>query len=169
MRRTTSSGGGCRFFFGFVLIVVVVLTQWRQCAYTRRVIGSALLSILRGDGANNALSAEDIAGSIRRLIVSGKFEPGETLPTIRALASDLRVSTATIGRAYRLLADEGFVRQPRFSRDRYVIARNDAAVERARTNVLRGMIRRFIAEARRNGFSLDEVYAAWMEQCVKNS
>lgn len=53
---------------------------------------------------------EQIARQIRAAIVRRALSPGALLPGVRALAADLGVNLNTVARAYRLLADEGFVR-----------------------------------------------------------
>ena len=50
-----------------------------------------------------------IADSVRALLVAGKFQPGEQLPTVRELAMDLGVHHNTVAEAYRILADEGWL------------------------------------------------------------
>ncbi len=51
-----------------------------------------------------------IARQVRDLVSGGDLRPGHVLPSVRALASDLGVNLNTVARAYRQLADEGFVR-----------------------------------------------------------
>lgn len=50
-----------------------------------------------------------IAGQLRKAIASGALPAAASLPSVRALASDLAVNLNTVARAYRLLEDEGFV------------------------------------------------------------
>ncbi|MBI4916599.1 MAG: GntR family transcriptional regulator [Acidobacteria bacterium] len=52
---------------------------------------------------------EQIARQLRTLIAAGDLRPGSPLPAVRTLASDLGVNLNTVARAYRLLADHGFV------------------------------------------------------------
>lgn len=52
---------------------------------------------------------EQIAAQIRDQIVAGSLEQGAALPSIRALAKDLRISVITTKRAYDELEAEGFV------------------------------------------------------------
>lgn len=42
-------------------------------------------------------------------IASGELSDGDSLPTIRELASDLGVNLHTVNKAYNLLKDEGYV------------------------------------------------------------
>lgn len=52
---------------------------------------------------------EQIVAQIKAQIISGELTPGTLLPSIRALAKDLRISVITTKRAYDELAAEGFV------------------------------------------------------------
>ena len=50
-----------------------------------------------------------IAGAIARLITSGDLAPGDRLPTVRDLATDLGVSPATVSHAWQALAGVGLI------------------------------------------------------------
>lgn len=52
---------------------------------------------------------EQIYTQIKALILSGQLQPGEALPSIRALAKDLRISVITTKRAYDELEADGFL------------------------------------------------------------
>lgn len=52
---------------------------------------------------------DQIASQLRGLIASGALAEGERLPSIRALANDLRVSVITTKRAYADLEVQGLV------------------------------------------------------------
>ncbi len=52
---------------------------------------------------------EQIYAQIKAQIIAGKLSPGEALPSIRALAKDLRISVITTKRAYDELEAEGFL------------------------------------------------------------
>ena len=43
----------------------------------------------------------------------GEFEPGESLPTVRQMATDLGINTMTVSKAYQLLKTEGFLETDR--------------------------------------------------------
>jgi GntR family transcriptional regulator len=53
--------------------------------------------------------SRQIADWFRSRIKAGEFRPGQRLPTERALQQQLGVAATTTRRAYRLLADEGYV------------------------------------------------------------
>lgn len=59
--------------------------------------------------ADNRPPYARIAGHYRDLISSGELSPGDLLPSIRALADQWEVSTATADRAMKLLRDEKLV------------------------------------------------------------
>ena len=52
---------------------------------------------------------EQICTQIKNAILSGELSPGDALPSIRALAKDLRISVITTTRAYEELEREGFI------------------------------------------------------------
>ena len=52
---------------------------------------------------------EQICAQIRALILSGQLAPGTALPSIRALAKDLKISVITTKRAYDELEADGFL------------------------------------------------------------
>lgn len=59
------------------------------------------------------MSNEPIYQQIRQRIVhavaEGELVPGDSLPSVRSLASDLGVNMHTVNKAYALLRDEGYV------------------------------------------------------------
>ncbi|SDP02762.1 DNA-binding transcriptional regulator, MocR family, contains an aminotransferase domain [Microbacterium sp. ru370.1] len=59
--------------------------------------------------ALSSRSAAGLAAEIARLVTDGTLEPGERLPTVRQVASDLGLSTGTIAAAWRALAEAGVV------------------------------------------------------------
>ena len=59
--------------------------------------------------ANDKPIYEQITTQVKNAILSGELHPGEGLPSIRALAKDLRVSVITTKRAYDELEGAGFI------------------------------------------------------------
>ena len=56
---------------------------------------------LRIDVGSSVPPFEQIRGQVAGLIASGALSPGDRLPTVRDLASDLGVAVGTVQRAYR--------------------------------------------------------------------
>ena len=52
---------------------------------------------------------DQITRQIKTLILTGALNEGEALPSMRALAKDLRISVITTKRAYEELEREGFI------------------------------------------------------------
>lgn len=61
------------------------------------------------DNKSGAPIYDQIKTQIKAQIVSGEMVPDETLPSIRGLAKDLRISFITTKRAYDDLEAEGFI------------------------------------------------------------
>ena len=61
------------------------------------------------DNHSGAPIYDQIYSQIKDAILSGQVTEGEALPSIRALAKDLRISVITTKRAYDELESEGFI------------------------------------------------------------
>ena len=61
----------------------------------------------------DAAAPEPLYLQIRNQIVAGiatgQLEPGQSLPSVRSLASDLGINLHTVNKAYAVLRDEGYV------------------------------------------------------------
>ena len=82
--------------------------------------------MLAVDGALEEPLYLQIRNQIVAGIATGELEPGQALPSVRSLASDLGINLHTVNKAYAVLRDEGYVRM----RGRAVIA-DPAAADRA--------------------------------------
>lgn len=61
------------------------------------------------DNRSGAPIYDQIYSQIKDAILSGQVTEGEALPSIRALAKDLRISVITTKRAYDEMESEGFI------------------------------------------------------------
>ena len=52
---------------------------------------------------------EQLEIQIKDMIISGKLRPGDSLPSMRELAKDLKISVITTKRAYEELEREGLI------------------------------------------------------------
>jgi GntR family transcriptional regulator len=98
-----------------------------------------------------------VVNQIQSQLANGILKPGDQLPTVRALAEELRVNFNTIARAYRLL-DEAHIISTQQGRGTYITEKPPSEVnERLRHESLQALTERFISEAIRLGFSKGEV------------
>lgn len=67
-----------------------------------------LLDIVIANGSSSPIY-EQIASQVKAAIMTGELTAGEALPSIRALANDLRISVITTKRAYQELEAAGFI------------------------------------------------------------
>lgn len=98
-----------------------------------------------------------IVNQIQTQVVGGVLEPGDQLPTVRALAEELRVNFNTVARAYRLL-DEARIISTQQGRGTYITEIPPPNItEKIRKESLEALTHRFISEAMRLDFSKVEI------------
>jgi GntR family transcriptional regulator len=97
-----------------------------------------------------------IADRLRVAIVSGELDAGADLPSVRALATKLRVNPATVVQAYRDLEREGLVVM-RQGAGTFVAELQTNTRERERTAAARRFARRVLNEAAALGLSPTDV------------
>ena len=98
-----------------------------------------------------------IVNQIQSQLANKILKPGDQLPTVRALAQELRVNFNTVARAYRIL-DEARIISTQQGRGTYITEIPPPEVsEKLRYESLNALTQRFIAEALRLGFSEREV------------
>jgi GntR family transcriptional regulator len=98
-----------------------------------------------------------IVNQIQSQLANAILKPGDQLPTVRALAQELRVNFNTVARAYRIL-DEVRIISTQQGRGTYITEKPAPEVsEKLRHESLEALTQRFIAEAIRLGFSEREV------------
>ena len=89
------------------------------------------------------------------LITSGFYEPGEQLPTVRALASDISINYNTVNKAYLALKSEGYIES---TRGRGAFVRDlDVEVDEELSGEIDTILGDCVAACRELGMSLDDV------------
>ena len=117
-----------------------------------------------------------IMNQIESQVLGGFLQPGDQLPTVRAMASELRVNFNTVARAYRML-DEAHIISTQQGRGTYITEIPPPEVtERLRHETLEALARKYIGEALRLGFSKQEIgqivrdqLKAWQESQVSDN
>ncbi len=102
-----------------------------------------------------------IMDGVRRGLVRGTLRPEDPLPSVRDLASDLRVNPRTVSQAYAELERDGVV-QVRHGKGTFV-APEVRPDQRERPRLAKQVTRRAMADASRNGLVLEEVLEALRE------
>ncbi len=94
---------------------------------------------------------------IRQMVANGELKVGDQLPTVRQLATDLRINWNTVARAYKLL-DEARLISTQQGRGTYIWEEpGEEMLGALRQQALEGLSRRYLAEAARMGCSPEEV------------
>ncbi len=112
-----------------------------------------------------------IISSIKHQVATGRLKPGEQLPTVRMLATDLRINPNTVARAYDILDTEGVITTQR-GRGTYVREHpDDAHLTRVRKDQLKAMMDNVVNNALSLGYPAEEIketfeveLARWMRQ-----
>ena len=98
-----------------------------------------------------------IIEQIKQQIADETLKPGDQLPTVRALAQELRVNFNTVARSYRML-DEAGVISTQQGRGTYITEKPPPELsEHLRYESLKALASRYVREARRLGFSSDVI------------
>ncbi len=65
--------------------------------------------LLRIDFSSETPIFQQIRNQIVLGIAEGRLPPGEKLPTIRGLSSEIGINMMTVNKAYQLLKQEGYI------------------------------------------------------------
>ena len=104
---------------------------------------------------------------IEQLVAQGDLKTGTQLPTVRELATELRINFNTVARAYRLLDEVGLISTQR-GRGTYIWEPPSAeTAQKLRQRTLEELTRRFVEEAAALGFSHEDLHSA-VENEIKN-
>jgi GntR family transcriptional regulator len=106
---------------------------------------------------------EQIAARVRVAVAAGDLAPGDALPSVRALARDLRVNPATVVQAYRDLAADGFV-EMRHGQGTFVQEVSPFLMDEERATRAQQMVRRLLEEAARLGIGAEELTRAFQAE-----
>ncbi len=117
-----------------------------------------------------------IMNQIEGQVIGGKLKPGDQLPTVRALASELRVNFNTVARAYRVL-DGARIISTQQGRGTYITEIPPPEItEQLRQETLEALARKYIGEALRLEFSKKETsqmvkdqLKVWKESQISDS
>ncbi|MDR1232311.1 MAG: GntR family transcriptional regulator [Spirochaetaceae bacterium] len=104
-----------------------------------------------------------IITQIEHGVLSGRLKAGDRLPTIRALAVELKINPNTIAKAYDELEIRGLIVK-RAGSGTFISDRKPPDADEAREEKIRQIVGRFLREMEELGVERDAV-AAYIEQC----
>ncbi|NLY09561.1 MAG: GntR family transcriptional regulator [Tissierellia bacterium] len=99
---------------------------------------------------------EQIADQVKDSIMKGELSPGDALPSIRALARDLRISVITTKRAYEELEKEKYIETIQ-GKGSFIAAQDNELMREKRLNIIEEKLMDAIMEARILGLELIEI------------
>ncbi len=98
-----------------------------------------------------------VVHSIKQQVAIGQLKPGEQLPTVRELATDLRVNPNTVARAYDMLDSDNVITTQQ-GRGTYVREHPDNVhLTRVRQEQLKTMMDNTVAKALSQGYTAEEI------------
>ena len=100
--------------------------------------------------------------TLKRRIITGRYLPGEKLPSVRALASQLAINPNTIQRAYSELESEGYAASVP-GKGSFAV-RRERAEDDGRRLALTETLRETLRELRTLGMSCAELDAIYREE-----
>lgn len=108
-----------------------------------------------------------IIHAIKHQVATGRLKPDEQLPTVRELATDLRINPNTVARAYDQLDTDGVITTQQ-GRGTYVRERpDDAHLARVRQEQLKTLIDGAVGRALSLGYTAQEVREAFEAQMAR--
>jgi len=100
-----------------------------------------------------------IVEQVRQRVASGELRPGDQLPTVRQMATDLRVNFNTVARAYRLLDEAGLISTQQ-GRGTYIWeGPTEETLKQLKKKSLQELARSYLEESSRLGYSLEDALA----------
>ncbi len=99
---------------------------------------------------------EQIMEQIKTMIANKELKENDVLPSVRALAKELKISALTVKKAYDLLEEEGFTVTVH-GKGTYVAAMNTERMQEEYKKEIEGEFEETIQKSKRYGISREEV------------
>ena len=99
---------------------------------------------------------EQITIQIKTMIMSGRLKEGDSLPSMRTLAKELRISVITTKRAYEDLERDGFINTV-VGKGSFVKAADTRLVREEKLKQIEELISKAVSLAQQSGIKREEV------------
>ncbi len=100
---------------------------------------------------------EQIKNEIIKQIMSGELEENEAIPSIRALAGDIKISVMTIKKAYDELLKEGYIVSIQ-GKGTFVAPKSNSLRKENIQKDIEGYISKAVEEAMKNDIKKEEIH-----------
>ena len=114
-----------------------------------------MISIATGDSRS---ISKQIIDAVRMKVATGDLEPGDQVPSVRALAQQLSINPNTVAKSYAELSSEGWL-ESRQGLGLFVAVPRQRLSDEERDRRLDDAMARFINEVIALGFPIDEAQA----------
>lgn len=99
---------------------------------------------------------EQIIGQIKNMVMNGTLKEGDSLPSMRTLAKELRISVITTKRAYEELEREGFITTI-VGKGSFVRAADTELLREERLRQLEELLAKAVSLAEQSGITRQEL------------
>ena len=99
---------------------------------------------------------EQILEQIKAQIISGELKENDLLPSVRAMAKELKISALTVKKAYDNLEEEGMTRTVH-GKGTYVTASNQELLQEERRREVEADLEAAVMKGRRSGMTDEEI------------
>lgn len=130
---------------------------------------NTLTGKIRVDFRSNEPLYLQIARQIEQLVAQGDLKLGDQLPTVRELATELRINFNTVSRSYKML-DEARIISTQRGRGTYIWEEpQQEDLQNLRQQSLQELCRRCIEDAYRMGFQAEQITQVFRQQLQNRS
>jgi GntR family transcriptional regulator len=112
--------------------------------------------LLRLDGDTGVPYYLQVVQQVKRLVASGAIAPGDQLPTVRDMASDLVLNPNTVAKAYQELERDGVV-ETRRGLGTFACAPTNPLTIQERTSAVAAFLKKALVEAEQLAIAPAEV------------
>jgi len=97
-----------------------------------------------------------IARQVEQMVANGLLQVGDQLPTVRELATELRINFNTVARAYHVLDDQGLISTQR-GRGTYIWEQpTEEMMQKLKQKTLEELAQRLLDESQNLGYSPEQ-------------
>lgn len=100
---------------------------------------------------------EQITSQIKDMVIKGTLKEGDSLPSMRLLAKELKISVITTKRAYEELERDGFI-ETVVGKGSFIASKNIEFIKEENLRILEEYLSKAVKIARSSDITLQEIY-----------